>query len=78
MIQLFDADTGKQLGEISEADLEFMKSQMEEESENDHDYYIHKSLLETWQVEGADASLLTLLTTAMAGKEDINVRWERA
>lgn len=77
MIQLFDADTGKQLGEISEADLEFMRSQMEEESDDDHDYYIHSSLLPTWQDQGADANLLSLLTTAMAGKEDINVRWER-
>jgi hypothetical protein len=77
MIQLFDADTGKQLGEISEADLEFMRSQMEEESDDDQDYYIHSSLLPTWQAQGADANLLSLLTTAMAGKEDINVRWER-
>jgi hypothetical protein len=76
MIQLFDADTGKQLGEISEADLAFMKSQMEEEGEDDHDYYVHESMLETWQTQGADASLITLLTTAMAGKEDINIRWE--
>jgi hypothetical protein len=77
MIQLFDADTGKQLGEISEADLEFMKSQMEEESEDDHDYYIHSSLLPTWQAQGADPSLLTILTTAMSGKEDITIRWQR-
>jgi hypothetical protein len=77
MIQLFDADINKHLGEISEADLEFMKSQMEEESEDDHDYYIHKSLLETWTSQGATASLVSLLTMAMAGKEDINIRWSR-
>jgi hypothetical protein len=76
MIQLFDADTGKQLGEISEADLAFMKSQMEEESEDDHDYYIHSSQLGTWQAQGASSSLINLLTTAMVGKEDINIRWE--
>jgi hypothetical protein len=76
MIQLFDADTGTQLGEISEEDLAFMKSQMEEESEDDHDYYIHSSLLEKWQDQGADPSLLSLLSKAMAGREDINIRWE--
>jgi hypothetical protein len=76
MIQLFDADTGKQLGEISEADLAFMKSQMEEEGEGDQDYYIHKSMLETWQTQGAAPSLLSLLGAAMAGKEDINIRWQ--
>ncbi len=76
MMKLFDADTNQELGEISEADLNFMKSQMEEESEDDHDYYIHSSLLATWQAQGASSSLITLLTTAMAGKEDINIRWE--
>lgn len=76
MIQLFDADTGKQLGEISEADLEFMRSQMEEESDDDHDYYIHSSQLGTWQAQGASTELLSLLNTAIAGKEDINIRWE--
>jgi hypothetical protein len=76
MIKLFDADTDRALGEISEADLEFMKSQMEEEGEDDHDYYIHSSLLEKWQDQGADPSLLSLLSKAMAGREDINIRWE--
>jgi hypothetical protein len=77
MIKLFDIDTDKELGEISEAHLEFLKSHMEEESEDDHDYYIHSSLLETWRAEGADAGLLELLGKAMAGKEELNIRWQR-
>lgn len=76
MIQLFDADTGKQLGEISEVQLEFLKSHMEEESETDQEYYIHSSLLETWQAEGADSGLLELLSKAMAGKEELTIRWQ--
>jgi hypothetical protein len=76
MIKLSDADTGKELGEISETDLEFMRLQMEEESDDDHDYYVHSSQLAAWQAQGASSALVTLLTTAMAGKEDINIRWE--
>ncbi|MGL4611411.1 MAG: galactosyldiacylglycerol synthase [Trueperaceae bacterium] len=76
MIKLFDVDTNKELGEISEADVAFMKAQMEEEFESDQDYYIHKSLLEIWQTQGASDALIALLSTAMSDKEDINVRWE--
>jgi hypothetical protein len=45
MIKLFEADTNTELGEISEAQLGFLKSQMEEESETDQEYYLHLSQL---------------------------------
>jgi hypothetical protein len=77
MIQLFDADSGKQLGEISETQLGFLQAQMEEESETDQEYYLNASLLELWQEQGADAGLLELLSNAMAGKDELNLRWSR-
>jgi hypothetical protein len=77
MIKLFDVDTGNELGEISEADLEFMKSQMEEESETDQEYYLHLSQLSSWQTQGADSGLLEVLSKAMAGREELNIRWSR-
>jgi hypothetical protein len=77
MIKLFDADTNTELGEITEAQLEFLTSQMEEESENDQEYYLHSSLLSSWKEQGADAGLLELLSKAMAGKEELNIRWSK-
>jgi hypothetical protein len=77
MIRLFDADSGKQLGEISEAQLGFLQTQMEEESETDQEYYLNASLLEIWKEQGADAGLLELLSNAMAGKDELNLRWSR-
>jgi hypothetical protein len=77
MIKLFDVDTSKELGEISEAQLGFLKSQMEEESETDQEYYLNASLLDIWKEQGADAGLLELLSKAMAGKGELNIRWSR-
>jgi hypothetical protein len=77
MIKLFDADTSKELGEISEVQLEFLKSQMEEESESDQEYYLDASLLDTWKEQDADAGLLELLSKAMADKQELNIRWSR-
>ncbi len=77
MPQLYNADTGAFLGEISEAQLEFLVSQMEEEHAEDQDYYLNPDLLETWREQGADPALLDLLHKAMAGAEDLSIRWSR-
>ncbi|GEM84387.1 galactosyldiacylglycerol synthase [Meiothermus hypogaeus] len=77
MPQLFNADTGALIGEISDAQLEFLVSQMEEEHALDQDYYLNADLLETWHEQGADPALLEMLQKAMAGKEDLSVRWSR-
>ena len=77
MPQLFDADTGAHIGEISEAQLAFLVAQMEEEHAFDQDYYLNADLLETWREQAADPALLEMLQKAMAGKEDLNIRWSK-
>lgn len=77
MPQLFDADTGAPIGEISDAQLEFLVSQMEEEHALDQDYYLNADLLETWREQGADPALLAMLQRAMADREDLSIRWSK-
>ncbi|GEM87016.1 galactosyldiacylglycerol synthase [Meiothermus granaticius] len=77
MVQLFNADTREHLGEISEDQLRFLEEQMEEESLDDHDYYINADLVQTWKEAGADPALIELLNKALAGREDLSIRWER-
>ncbi|MCS7069261.1 MAG: galactosyldiacylglycerol synthase [Meiothermus sp.] len=77
MPQLFNADTGEPLGEISDAQLEFLVAQLEEEHAEDQDYYLNADLLETWREQGADPALLDLFQQAMAGREDLSIRWSR-
>lgn len=77
MAQLFNADSGEHIGEISDAQLEFLVSQMEEEHAEDQDYYLNADLLETWREQGADPALIDLLGKAMVGKEDLSIRWSK-
>lgn len=77
MIQLFNADTGEHLGKITEAQLQFLEDQMEEEGPDDQDYYINADLVQTWKGAGADPALIDLLNKALAGREDVSIRWER-
>ena len=77
MIQLFNKETGVRLGEISEAELKFLRGQMEEESLDDKDYYLNAEMIEMLESGGADAALLGLLRNALGDKEDLEIRWER-
>jgi len=77
MIQLFNAETGEHIGEISQAQLEFLVAQMEEEHPEDQDYYLNADLLEAWREQGADPALLDLLYKAMAGRGELNIRWSK-
>lgn len=77
MPQLFNPDTGALIGEVSDTQLEFLVSQMEEEHALDQDYYLNADLLVNWREQGADPALLEMLQKAMAGKEYLNIRWSR-
>jgi hypothetical protein len=77
-IQLFDADNNQLIGEISEAQLAFLEGQMEEESSEDRDYYISADTMDMLADDGADAALLALLKQAMAGREDMTIKWAKS
>ena len=75
MIQLRDASTGAVLGNITETQLDFLMSQLEEESTTDEDYYIDGGTISMLEDEGADAELIGILRAAIQGKEGIDIAW---
>lgn len=78
MIQLFDAETDVPIGTITDAQLQFLSSQMEEESTDDWDYYVNRATLDLFQANGADPALLDLLRRAMGNREEMEIRWTRS
>lgn len=76
MINIYDARTGAHLGEISERHLAFLRVQLEEESDEDQDYYINQATLDLFASRGADPALLSLLQEALGEREDMDIRWE--
>ena len=77
MIKLYDVETGAWLGTITEAQLQFLIDQLEEESSDDRDYYIDEPTLEMFEAAGGDAALIALLRTALNGRPDMEFRWSR-
>ena len=77
MIQLKNKDTGEILGNISEEDLQFLKDQLVEESEEDTDYYLNRTELNLLKKQGAGKLLIKLLEKGFAGREDLEIEWEK-
>jgi len=77
MIQLFDKESGDVLGEISEDDVQFLIDHLEEETEDDVDYYINGPTIEGLKEEGIGSDLLNILETALGDREHIEIEWSR-
>ena len=75
MIRLFDAESDAPLGSITEAQLEFLMEELEEESSTDRDYFINVATVDMLEEDGADPALLALLRDALADREEMEVRW---
>lgn len=77
MIQLFDTATNTPVGEITDAQLQFLQDQLEEESSTDQDYYLNTDTLDLFQTNGAEPALLDVLRKALAGRDEMEIRWRK-
>ena len=77
MIKVYDVDTNRQIGTLTDEQLQFLVDQLEEESDDDQDYYINRDTLDTFENAGADPELIDLLRSALGDREEMDVRWER-
>lgn len=77
MIELRDKDTKQSLGTITEEQLQFLLDQLEEESSDDHDYYINADTLDLFEELQIDSQLLDLLRRALGDREDMEIEWSR-
>ena len=77
MIRLYDKDSGKPIGMVTEEQFKFLVDLMEEESSSDTDYYVDEGTLDWMEEEGADKVLTALLRKALGSREEMEVRWER-
>ncbi|MBK6324812.1 MAG: galactosyldiacylglycerol synthase [Chloroflexi bacterium] len=78
MIQLYNKETGALIGQISEAQLAFLTSNLEEEDVDDVDYYLNEAMIDLLVEDGADAALISLLRQAIDETGEVEFYWQRA
>ena len=76
MPRLIRLDTGDEIGTINEEQLKFLVAQLEEENDDDTDYFIDRDTLELLSDNGADPELLALLEKGLAGDDEMDISWE--
>ena len=77
MIRLRDKGASTELGSITEEDLQFLIDNLEEEWEEDQDYYLNRQTLEMLKGRGISTSLAQMLERAMGEGDDVEVEWSR-
>ena len=77
MISIFEKNTNKPLGQITEAQLQYLIDNLEEEWSDDQDYAVTPLLLEYFEGLGADPELTSLLRNALAGRDEIEIVWSK-
>ena len=77
MIDLYDDATNQLIGSITEADLQVLVDALEEESLDDHDYYIDAATIDVIADGKATEHLVSLLREALGEKAGVDVRWQR-
>jgi len=75
MIELFNKRSGEPIGPLSEAQLQFLVDQLEEESLEDQDYAITSMTLDYFAEIGGDADLIKILRAALGTKDEIVIVW---
>lgn len=78
MIRLRNKETGAELGSITEEDLQFLIDNLEEEWEEDQDYFLNRQTLEMLKDRGASPALAQMLTDTMGARDALEIEWSRA
>ena len=78
MIELYDKQSKKKLGAITEEQLQFLIDQLVEEDEEDVDYYINKPTLEMFKDRKVDPELLDLLERALGSRDSMEIEWKKS
>lgn len=77
MPRLYRVDNNETIGQITDKQLQFLVDMLEEEDQDDQDYYINQDTLELFSDNNCDPELLALLEGALEDGEDgIDVAWE--
>jgi hypothetical protein len=76
MPRLTRIDTDVAIGDITDKQLAFLVEQLEEEHEEDDDYFIDRDTLELMADNGGDPELLAMLEKALGDDDSMDIAWE--
>jgi hypothetical protein len=76
MIKLYDGDSEREIGEITEAQLEILLEQLVEETLDEYTYNINPAVISSLEANGVEPVLIELLKTGLGGRTSMELRYE--
>ena len=76
MVRLFDNDSDTEIGEITEAQLDFLQEELLEESIDSYTYNLSPAALDSLAHNGADPDLLMMLRKAIGSRPSMEIRYD--
>lgn len=76
MPRLIRLDTGDEIGVITDAQRAFLVGQLEDDNEDDTDFFIDKDTIDLLSDNDADPELLALLEKGLAGDDGMDIAFE--
>jgi hypothetical protein len=76
MPRLLRIDTGDEIGTITDKQLAFLVEQLEEEHDEDQDYFIDRETLELLADNDIDPELMAMLEKAIGDDDSMDIAWE--
>jgi len=77
LIRVRDKETGAELGTISDEQLNELAEFLEEESNEDTDYYISRDTVDMLQDATGDPDLISFLRKALGDRNEMEIAWTR-
>ncbi len=76
MIRLYDNDNDREIGSITEGQLDVLQEQLIEETLDSNTYNITSAALDSLERNGIDRQVVELLRTALGGRSSMELRFE--
>jgi hypothetical protein len=77
MIDVFNNATNELVGSITDADLKVLVDGLEEESDDDQDYWIDQATIDVLGDGRATEHLMGVLRKALGSADGVEIRWQR-
>ena len=78
MIRLSNKDTGADIGEISEEELQILVAALQEQNSQDQNYWIDHATVDMIEIDHLNAgSLITVLRAAIGDSDGVEIQYVR-
>lgn len=76
MPRLVRVDTGDEIGTVNDDHVKFLVAQLQEENDDNTEYFIDRDTLELLSDNGADPELIGILEKGLKGDDEMDISWE--